>query len=143
MAPKDPGVDAAPLSAVPPGTPAPDISIPTMPHGASLVTSTSVDNATDTIDFRWMTGTSNVRLLSFTPMLLSKPGIQNVGSRNGMPRKSAPQTYRVDARSKDQGWALLERGYAPPLSFKDDPAATNTTCPVIGEVKGTYRALGK
>jgi hypothetical protein len=56
---------------------------------------------------------------------------------------SATHTYQVDARRKDQGWDLLDGGFTPPLSNEDDPVATGTTAPVIGEDKGTCRAPGK
>jgi hypothetical protein len=90
-----------------------------------------------------MTGGSNVRLLPFNPTLPSKPGIRSTGSGNGMPWNSAPHTYRVDAKRKDQGWAFLDGGSAPPASTEDDLVAEGTTAPVVSEDKGTYRASGK
>jgi hypothetical protein len=105
MEPDEPGAEAAPLGAALLGTLGPDISVPTTPRGASPTPGTSVANTTDTVACRWMTNNSNVRLLSFYPMLPSKLGIQNARSGNDMPWNSAPHTYRVDVGRKDQGWA--------------------------------------
>jgi hypothetical protein len=55
----------------------------------------------------------------------------------------ALHTYRVDARRKDQARALLDGGSAPPPFDEDDPAATGTTAPAIGEDKGTSKAPSK
>jgi hypothetical protein len=143
MAPEDPGAEATPPGAAHPGMPALDISVPTMPHGPLPAPETSLANATDTTGYQWTTGASNVRLLPFNPTLPSKPGIQNTESGNNMPWDLAPHTSQVDAGRKDQGWALLDRGLAPPTSDEDDPAARGTTTPAIGEDNGTCRALGK
>jgi hypothetical protein len=143
MAPEDPGAEAAPPGAVLPGMLAPDILVPTMPHGVPPVPGTSVANATDIAGCRRMTGTSNVQLLSFNPMLPSKPGIRNAGSGNGMPQNSAPHTHRIDAGRKDQGWALLDGGSAPPLSDENNPTAASTTAPAIDEDwRGVYQSSG-
>jgi hypothetical protein len=75
MAPEDPGVKAAPPRAALPGMLALEISVPLTPCGVPPVPSTSVANVTDTVGCRRMTDTSNVRLLSFNPVLPSKPGI--------------------------------------------------------------------
>jgi hypothetical protein len=60
-----------------------------------------------------------------------------------LPQKSAPHTYWVDARRKDQGRALLDKGFALPASDEDDPAAIGTMALAIDEDKGTCKALGK
>jgi hypothetical protein len=44
-----------------------------------------------------------------------------------MPRNLAPHMYRVDARRKDQGRALLDGGSTPPPSNEDDPAASDAS----------------
>jgi hypothetical protein len=131
MAPKDPWMLA------------PETSVPMTPYGASPMPGTSVANATATVDCRWTTGTSMVQLLSFNPTLPSKPKIQNGGSGNGMPRNSAPHTCRVDAGRKDQEFALLYGGSAPPSSDKDKPRAVGTMAPAIDKDKGTCKAPGK
>jgi hypothetical protein len=60
-----------------------------------------------------------------------------------MPWNLAPHTYRVDAKRKDQGWALLDGGSTPPSSDEDDPTAACTMAPAIGEDKGTCKAPDK
>jgi hypothetical protein len=56
---EEPGRYGAALSE----TPAPDISVPTMPYGAPPMPDTSIANATT--GHWWVTDTSKVRLLSF------------------------------------------------------------------------------
>jgi hypothetical protein len=75
MAPKDPGVEATPLGAALLRLVAPDIPVPMTPQGAPLAPGTSIANTTNTTSCQRMTGTSNVRLLSFNPTLPSTPGI--------------------------------------------------------------------
>jgi hypothetical protein len=59
-----------------------------------------------------------------------------------MPQNSAPHTYRVVIRRKDQRWALFDGGSVPPPFDEDDPIAIDTTSPVIGKDKGTCKAQG-
>jgi hypothetical protein len=87
--------------AAPPDMLALIILVPTMHYRAQPMFDTSIANSTATVSSRWTIGTSKVRLLSFHPMFSSNPRIHNAGSENGMPRKIAPHTYRVDVEWKD------------------------------------------
>jgi hypothetical protein len=51
--------------------------------------------------------------------------------------------YREDTGKKDQGWALLDEGFAPSVPNEDGPTIMATTTPAAGKDGGTYKTPSK
>jgi hypothetical protein len=49
----------------------------------------------------------------------------------------------LDIGRKDQGWAFLDKGSAPPVPDEDGLAIMATTTPTAGEDDETYKTLSK
>jgi hypothetical protein len=76
-------------------------------------------------------------------MTSSKSGVQNTRSGNSIQKKLVPRADRDDAGRKDQGQALLDRGYMPLLSDKDDLTVVDAVAMAVGEEKGTCKTPSK
>jgi hypothetical protein len=57
--------------------------------------------------------------------------------------QTTPWACREDIDKKDQGWAFLDGGFAPPELNKDGPAIMVVVTPTAIEFDGTYKTLSK
>jgi hypothetical protein len=68
---------------------------------------------------------------------------RNRRSGSGINQQPTQYIYREDTGKKDQGWALLDEGFTPPVPDEDDPAIVDAAAPAAGEDDGTYESSSK
>jgi hypothetical protein len=65
----------------------------------------------------------SVTLVTTTPLFRASLETGEVGAAQN--QQSVPHVYRENTGRKDQGWALLDEGSAPPVPGEDGPAITD------------------
>jgi hypothetical protein len=70
---------------------------------------------------------------------------QSINNRSGSGINQQPMSYayREDTGRKDQGWALFDKGSAPPVPDEDGPAIMDVAAPVASEDDRTYETSSK